>query len=70
MIIIKYFIQFLAICFLITIYKLLGLKYSSILSGKIFTFFVLIIGVGVVTIPAGLIGSALSEARDLEKKNE
>ena len=32
----KYFIQFLGIIFLFLIYKLLGLKYSTILSGKIF----------------------------------
>ena len=47
-----------------------GDAYPITMGGKIFTFFVLIIGVGVVTIPAGLIGSALSEARNLEKKNE
>ena len=35
---IKYFIQFLIISILFFIYKILGLKYSSILSGKIFTF--------------------------------
>lgn len=36
--------------------------------GKIFTFVVLLIGVGIVTIPAGLIASALSEARKIEEK--
>lgn len=35
--------------------------------GKIFTFFVLIIGVGVVTVPAGLVASALSKARVIEQ---
>ena len=44
-----------------------GDAYPITMGGKVFTFFVLIIGVGVVTIPAGLVGSALSEARDLEK---
>lgn len=34
--------------------------------GKIFTFCVLIIGLGVVSIPAGLIASALSKAREME----
>ena len=34
----KYFIQFLAISFLFIIYKFLGLKYSTILSGKILMF--------------------------------
>lgn len=36
--------------------------------GKIFTFFVLIIGVGIVTVPAGLVASALSRARIIEQK--
>ena len=36
---IKYFIQFIAIIFLFLIYKLLGLKYSLIISEKIFSFF-------------------------------
>tara|TARA_B100001057_G_scaffold401180_1_gene412598 strand:- start:4109 stop:4963 length:855 start_codon:yes stop_codon:yes gene_type:complete len=34
---IKYFIQFIFILVLFLIYKILGLKYSSLLSGKIFT---------------------------------
>ena len=34
---IKYFIQFLIIIFLFLIFKLIGLKYSKILSGKIFS---------------------------------
>lgn len=36
--------------------------------GKIFTFFILIIGVGIVTIPAGLVASALSKAREIQEK--
>ena len=47
-----------------------GDAYPITMGGKVFTFFVLIIGVGVVTIPAGLVGSALSEARNLEKTNK
>ena len=35
---IKYFLQFITIIFLFFIFKFLGLKYSSILSGKIFKF--------------------------------
>ena len=35
---IKYFLQFIIILTLLLIYKILGLKYSSLLSGKIFTF--------------------------------
>lgn len=34
--------------------------------GKIFTFFVLIIGLGVVAVPAGLVSSALSKAREMD----
>ncbi len=34
--------------------------------GKIFTFFVLVIGVGIVTVPAGLVASAVSRAREIE----
>ncbi|MDT0295028.1 potassium channel family protein [Mesonia ostreae] len=36
---------------------------------KIFTFFMLLIGVGIVTIPAGLVASALSKAREIEDEN-
>lgn len=35
--------------------------------GKIFTFFILMIGVGIVTIPAGLVASALTKARQMEE---
>lgn len=38
--------------------------------GKIFTFFVLLIGVAVITVPAGLVATALSKARQLEDENE
>jgi len=34
--------------------------------GKVFTFFVLVVGLGVVSVPAGLVASALSKARDME----
>ena len=43
-----------------------GDVYPITLGGKIFTFFVLMIGVGLVTIPAGLVATALSKARELE----
>jgi voltage-gated potassium channel len=43
-----------------------GNIYPITVGGKIFTFFVLIIGVGIVTIPAGLVASALSQAREIE----
>jgi voltage-gated potassium channel len=44
-----------------------GDVYPITVGGRIFTFFVLVIGVGVVTVPAGLVASALSEARDMEE---
>ncbi|MBL4586852.1 MAG: ion transporter [Flavobacteriales bacterium] len=40
--------------------------YPVTVGGKIFTFFVLLVGLGVVSIPAGLVASALSKARELE----
>lgn len=40
--------------------------YPITVGGKIFTFFILIIGLGVVSIPAGMIASALSKAREME----
>ena len=43
-----------------------GDVYPITLGGKIFTFFVLMIGIGVVAVPAGLVGTALSKARELE----
>jgi voltage-gated potassium channel len=46
-----------------------GDVYPITLGGKIFTFFVLMIGVGFVTVPAGLVATALSKARELEKED-
>lgn len=45
-----------------------GDVYPITIGGKIFTFFILIIGVGIVTIPAGLVATALSRAREIEAK--
>jgi len=45
-----------------------GDVYPITMGGKIFTFFILLIGVGVVTVPAGLVASALSKAREIEGK--
>jgi voltage-gated potassium channel len=44
-----------------------GDVYPITMGGKIFTFFILLIGVGVVTVPAGLVASALSKAREIEE---
>ena len=46
-----------------------GDVYPITLGGKIFTFFVLMIGVGLVTVPAGLVATALSKAREKEAKS-
>lgn len=45
-----------------------GDVYPITTGGKIFTFFILMIGVGIVTIPAGLVASALTKTRELEEK--
>ncbi|SDH58429.1 voltage-gated potassium channel [Vibrio xiamenensis] len=44
--------------------------YPITAGGKIFTFFILIIGLGVVAIPAGMVASALSKARELEASDK
>ena len=43
--------------------------YPVTIGGKIFTFFILMLGLGVVSIPSGMIASALTQARELENKN-
>ena len=40
--------------------------YPVTFGGKAFTFLVLMVGLGIVAVPAGLVASALSEARRLE----
>ncbi|WP_010522795.1 ion transporter [Aquimarina agarivorans] len=44
-----------------------GDTYPITVGGKVFTFFVLIIGIGIVTVPAGLVATALSKAREMEE---
>lgn len=44
--------------------------YPVTLGGRIFTFFVLMTGLGVVAIPAGLIASAMSQVRREEREGE
>jgi len=41
-----------------------GDMYPITLGGKLFTFFILMIGLGIVAVPTGLIASALSQVRD------
>ena len=40
------------------------------IGGRIFTFIILMIGLGIIAIPSGMISSALTEARAMEKKNK
>ena len=43
-----------------------GDVYPVTVGGKVFTFFVLIVGLGIVAVPTGLFASALSKAREGE----
>jgi voltage-gated potassium channel len=43
-----------------------GDLYPITIGGRIFTFFILMIGLGIVSIPAGIIASAVSKAREEE----
>ena len=44
-----------------------GDVYPITVGGRIFTVFVVLIGLGIVAVPAGLVASALSKAREVEK---
>ncbi len=44
-----------------------GDVYPVTVGGKLFTFFVLVIGLGVVSVPAGMVASALSKAREMDE---
>ncbi len=43
--------------------------YPVTVGGKFFTFFILMIGLGIVALPAGLIASAFTQAREEEKQH-
>ena len=45
-----------------------GDMYPVTVGGKLFTFLVLMVGLGIVAIPTGLLASALSQARDEEAR--
>ena len=47
-----------------------GDTYPVTVGGRIFTFFILLIGLGVMSVPAGLLASALSKARQMEDATE
>ncbi len=46
-----------------------GDVYPVTIGGRIFTFFVLMIGVGIITIPAGLIATAMTRIREKEESD-
>jgi voltage-gated potassium channel len=43
-----------------------GDVYPITVGGRVFTFLILLIGLGVISVPAGLVASALAKARELE----
>jgi voltage-gated potassium channel len=45
-----------------------GDVYPITAGGRIFTFFILMLGLGIVAVPAGLVASSLSEVRENEEK--
>jgi len=47
-----------------------GDAYPVTVGGRIFTFFILMVGLGIVAVPTGLLASALSEARHSEEKED
>jgi voltage-gated potassium channel len=44
--------------------------YPVTAGGKIFTFFILLIGLGIISVPTGMVASALSKARAMEEEDE
>ena len=44
-----------------------GDVYPITVGGKIFTFFILLLGLGFISVPAGLVASALSKARQIQE---
>lgn len=47
-----------------------GDAYPVTVGGKVFTFFILMVGLGVVSVPAGLLASALTKTGEVEKDRE
>jgi len=47
-----------------------GDVYPVTVGGKIFTFAMLVVGLGVISVPAGLVATALAKARQLEDEDE
>jgi voltage-gated potassium channel len=57
-----------AICTLTTVGY--GDIYPITTGGRVFTFFVVIVGIGLVAVPSGLLASALSKAREEDKEKD
>ena len=47
-----------------------GDVYPVTTGGRVFTCFVLVTGLGIISVPAGLVASALSKAREMEDTDE
>jgi voltage-gated potassium channel len=47
-----------------------GDSYPVTTGGRLFTFFVLIVGLGIVAVPTGLVAAALTKAREEEREEE
>lgn len=47
-----------------------GDVYPVTVGGKIFTFFILMVGLGFISVPAGLVASALAKARQIEDQEQ
>ncbi|MEM8679547.1 MAG: ion transporter [Planctomycetota bacterium] len=47
-----------------------GDVYPVTTGGKVFTFLMLLVGLGVVSVPAGIVATALSQARDVEQQEQ
>jgi len=43
-----------------------GDVYPVTVGGKIFTFVILLLGLGIIAVPAGILSSALAKAREME----
>ena len=57
-----------AVCTLTTVGY--GDVYPVTTGGRVFTCFVLVTGLGIISVPAGLVASALSKAREMEDTDE
>ena len=44
----------------------MGDIYPITVGGKVFTFLILLVGLGIVSIPAGMVATSLAKAREME----